>query len=233
MPASLCNYSYRKKKNISIDDLHLVTTSSRIFTAIFPKISILNHSCDPNIRNSFDGPFLSIYAAREIAKNEEIFNCYGPNYKLMPLSERQAALKQQYCFDCKCEKCSNNDQTYEKYNEYICPECRASISINLADNQWWHSLHDERPMLRIMDKFKCKACKKPMLLNPKSLRVFFETTETEITGGSRYLRNRTMTEKAIAFHMNVSKCLTKHHELKAAMAQSLLRYKMHGEWISD
>lgn len=227
MPSSLCDYSYRKLKNISIDDLHLVSTNSRIFTAIFPNISILNHSCDPNIRNCFEGANLSIYAARDIAKNEEIFNCYGPNYKIMSKSERQTALKQQYCFECNCIKCSTNDQTFDKSNEYNCPEerCRAPISLDLP--QWWHNLHDDDYVLHIMSKFKCKKCKKSLLLNPHTLREFFGTTQTESC--DEFRRDKMLTERAIVYYMNVSKCLTKHHELKAAMAQSLLRFKMQGK----
>lgn len=91
--------------------LHNAMSSTRVFTGIFPKISLLNHSCDPNIRNRFDGMNLTIYATRRIDENEEIFNCYGPNYKLMDKDERQNALKQQYCFDCKCIKCTSNDPT--------------------------------------------------------------------------------------------------------------------------
>lgn len=231
MPPSLQDYSYRKTQ--MINDLHLITASSRIFTAIFPKISLLNHSCDPNIRNCFDGPFLSIYATREIVENGEIFNCYGPNYKLMSKSERQNILKNQYCFKCDCEKCSTNDQTFEKYHKYICPNerCGASILIDLPDPQWWHSLHDDRRMSAIMPMFECEKCKKAMLLNPYSLKKFFEATETKKLGDSHFYREETVTEIASTYYINAAKCLARHHELKVAMAQSLLRYKITSKYI--
>lgn len=234
MPASLYDYSYRQMKNIAIEDLHLAATNSRIFTAIFPKISILNHSCNPNIRNIFNGSTLSILATREIAENEEIFNCYGPHYKLMSKLDRQAALKQQYCFECLCEKCITDDQTYEKMNEYFCPDehCGAPISIHSYDSQWWHNLNEDKVMSWPM-KFKCHKCDTPLLLSSHSLKEFFEITQIR-TGseGLPFSRTRTMTEKAITYYINVSKCLAKHHELKAIMAQSLLRYKMHCKFYS-
>lgn len=230
MPPTLCDYNYRHFDAIEIHDLHLVVSSNRIFTAIFPKISILNHSCDPTIWNRFDGPYLTIYASRDIAEEEEIFNCYGPNFKLMSMPERQAALKQQYCFDCKCEKCTTNDRTFEKYHEYVCPnqQCHLPISINLPEKQWWHHLSDNRLMLQVKSQFNCNNCKKPLPLNPKSLREFFELTNSENINGYQYFRKRNMTEAAISYYEEVSKCLSKHHELKAIMAQSILRYHLHG-----
>lgn len=232
MPPTLCDFSYRDSNNIMIYDLHLVTSSSRIFTAIFPKISMLNHSCDPNIRNTFDGPYLSIYATRDIASNEEIFNCYGPNYKLMSTLDRQSSLKQQYCFDCKCNKCMSliMDQTYAKYYEYVCSNenCRAPIKFNFPDHQWWNHLHNGPGMEAITPAFCCIKCQQSLLLNPQSLKEFFESTATENDVDFRYYRRKAMTERAIAYYMNVSKCLSKHHELKAIMAQYLLKYQMHG-----
>lgn len=230
MPPSLCDYSYRSG-DILPDDLHLVTSSSRIFTAIFPRISILNHSCDPNIRNCFDGPFLSIYASRDIGENEEIFNCYGPNYKLMSKDDRQMALKQQYCFTCHCDKCASNDQTYEKYYEYVCPDesCRSPIKFHFPDHHWWNHLQNDSGMAAIMPKFCCEKCQKPLLLNPQTFKEFFELTATENDTDFRYFRRKVLTERAITYYMNVSKCMSKHHELKAIMAQYLLKYKMQGK----
>jgi SET and MYND domain-containing protein len=79
---------------------------------------MLNHSCSPNIRNKFDGKVLTIFAASKIDQGEEIFNCYGPNYRLMSYQERQDSLRLQYNFICKCTKCS------EKADEYVRPPAR-------------------------------------------------------------------------------------------------------------
>lgn len=227
MPPSHSDFSYRDG-DITISDLNLVTMSSRIFTAIFPKISMLNHSCDPNIRNCFDGAFLRIHATRDIEENEEIFNCYGPNYKLMSKMDRKIALKQQYCFDCNCPRCTSNDQTYEKYYEYVCPNenCRAPIKFNFPDHQWWNQLDNDAAMAAIASAFVCAKCQKSLPLNPQLLREFFATQATSDDFDFRYFRPRPMTEKAIAYYMTISKCLSKHHELKVIMSQCLLKYQM-------
>ena len=93
--------------------LHLLLKSQRVFTGIFPRISMLNHSCSPNIRNVFEGKKLTIYATDDIPKGDEIFNCYGPNYRLMSYQERQDSLRLQYNFICKCSKC------LEKNDEFV------------------------------------------------------------------------------------------------------------------
>jgi SET domain len=92
--------------------LHLLLKSQRVFTGIFPRISMLNHSCEPNIRNVFDGKRLTIYAANNINEGCEIFNCYGPNWKLMSFQERQDSLRLQYNFECKCLKCDQKNDEY-------------------------------------------------------------------------------------------------------------------------
>lgn len=93
--------------------LHLLLKSQRVFTGIFTRISMLNHSCAPNIRNVFEGKQLTIYATEDVGEGGEIFNCYGPNYKLMSYQERQDSLRLQYNFQCRCTKCQ------EKNDEYV------------------------------------------------------------------------------------------------------------------
>ncbi|XP_035778252.1 SET and MYND domain-containing protein 4-like [Anopheles albimanus] len=114
--------------------LHLYYSSERVFTAIFPRISMFNHSCDPNIRNCFEGSSLTVYATRPIRAGSEIFNCYGPNYKLMPASERSMCLRRQYCFDCGCDRCaSGNDTPIEECYLVRCPAsgCTAHFSVEM------------------------------------------------------------------------------------------------------
>lgn len=92
--------------------LHLLLKSQRIFTGIFPRISMLNHSCSGTIRNVFDRDRLTIFATEDLNEGAEIFNCYGPNYKLMSYQERQDSLRLQYNFICKCEKCLNKNDEF-------------------------------------------------------------------------------------------------------------------------
>ncbi|KAJ6646168.1 SET and MYND domain-containing protein 4, partial [Pseudolycoriella hygida] len=225
-PSSLSNYSYLYTGGIRVRDLHLVTRKDFIFFGIFPKISLMNHSCDPNIYQIFDGATVSIYASRDIAMNEEIFNCYGPNYKITPRERRQASLKRRHYFNCVCEKCCNNDQTFLKYYQYICPneECRASIEMNLFLHDWWRDLRNDYLMEEIMPNFICEKCKRALLLNPTTLKGFFDVTDNDLE--FQFGRRRKSTRTAARYYIAVCKCLSKHHELKLYMGQALMRYQM-------
>lgn len=82
-----------------------------IATALFPRTAILNHSCDPNIRNRFSGNVLTIHAVRPILGGTEIFNGYCPSYKLLDTSKRRQLLKEQYGFDCDCQCCAQSENS--------------------------------------------------------------------------------------------------------------------------
>lgn len=144
------------RNTIPFGKLHAYITSDRLFTAIFPQISLFNHSCWPNIRNKFECNRLTVYATRPIQTGDEIYNCYGPNYKLMQSrDERQSALRQQYCFDCKCIKCMTGDNDLDA-DSYLCQnvQCRATIRLPESyENFWWRKLTTKPPPIQ------CNKCR--------------------------------------------------------------------------
>lgn len=219
----------RDKESLLNGHLYQCLASSRMFTAIFPKISLLNHSCDPNIRNSFDGQFLTIYATRSIGQGEEVFNCYGPHYKLMDREERQWALVQQYCFVCDCEKCITGDRTVEQYYQYLCPNAACGAPINLGDavrKQWWLDLDDERMCRAIASEFVCGKCHIQLILNPNTLAIFSSKALQQGTSGHR---PPDTTKELLNYYFSVAKCLGKHHELKQWMTQQIFCDQVFGK----
>ncbi|XP_070774047.1 SET and MYND domain-containing protein 4 [Enoplosus armatus] len=109
----------------------------RIATAIFPTLSLLNHSCCPNTSlvfstgTSSDGSELvsdlsaesvaedrspargvtaTVRAAKVITPGQEILHCYGPHSSRMATQERQRLLQEQYYFLCQCEACTLQQQ---------------------------------------------------------------------------------------------------------------------------
>lgn len=107
----------------------------RIATALFPILSILNHSCSPNTSLLFTtgvtvsaGPGLSedptsntcrgvtatIRAAKAISPGQEIVHCYGPHSSRMKTQERRRLLFEQYNFHCQCEACTLQQDQEEK-----------------------------------------------------------------------------------------------------------------------
>lgn len=80
---------------------------TRYATAMYPRVSLLNHSCNSNVLSSFNenSNVIVVKSARDIKQTGEVFNCYGPNYLKMGFIERRQSLEEQYHFECKCDKC--------------------------------------------------------------------------------------------------------------------------------
>ncbi|XP_072848960.2 histone-lysine N-methyltransferase SMYD3 isoform X4 [Pogona vitticeps] len=70
---------------------------------LYPSMSLLNNSCDPNCVIIFEGPQLHLRSIREIQKGEELTISYVET--MMLTSERQQHLRRQYCFECDCLMC--------------------------------------------------------------------------------------------------------------------------------
>ncbi|XP_023723064.1 SET and MYND domain-containing protein 4 isoform X3 [Cryptotermes secundus] len=101
----------------------------RIATAIYPSASMMNHSCDPNIINSFYNQYLIVRACRDIPRGGEVFNCYGPHFRHMGTRERQEILRSQYFFSCTCKPCSLPGQQdfQERFSALLCSECSGPL----------------------------------------------------------------------------------------------------------
>ncbi|XP_059395363.1 SET and MYND domain-containing protein 4-like [Carassius carassius] len=106
----------------------------RIATAIFPVLSLLNHSCSPNTSISFNtgcqtdvlsqfgcseghtdhpktsqsGVTVTVRASKDFIPGEEILHCYGPHCSRMEVKERQHLLLEQYYFLCNCQACQRD-----------------------------------------------------------------------------------------------------------------------------
>ncbi|XP_063162190.1 histone-lysine N-methyltransferase SMYD3 isoform X4 [Candoia aspera] len=70
---------------------------------LYPSMSLLNNSCDPNCVVIFEGPQLHLRSIREIQLGEELTISYTET--VMPTPERRQNLKRQYCFECDCFTC--------------------------------------------------------------------------------------------------------------------------------
>ncbi|XP_065587938.1 SET and MYND domain-containing protein 4 [Cyrtonyx montezumae] len=102
----------------------------RLATAFFPVLSLLNHSCSPNISVSFSGTAATVRASQPIPSGQEIFHCYGPHRCRMRVAERQQLLSQ-YFFECRCQACLDELESDVKSvpmrNSFCCPSCQASM----------------------------------------------------------------------------------------------------------
>ncbi|NXL36921.1 SMYD4 protein, partial [Glaucidium brasilianum] len=105
----------------------------RLATAFFPVLSLLNHSCCPNISVSFSGTAATVRASQPIPSGQEIFHCYGPHRCRMKVAERQQLLSQ-YFFECHCQACLDELEpdvrsVVSMRNSFCCPNCRAPMQV--------------------------------------------------------------------------------------------------------
>ncbi|XP_053158232.1 histone-lysine N-methyltransferase SMYD3 isoform X2 [Hemicordylus capensis] len=70
---------------------------------LYPSMSLLNNSCDPNCAIVFEGPQLQLRTIQEIQMGEELTISYIET--MMPSMDRQQHLQRQYCFVCDCPMC--------------------------------------------------------------------------------------------------------------------------------
>lgn len=74
---------------------------------LFPLISRINHSCDPNaqvVSQTFVDYFVDIVAVKDIHIGDEVFISYLPPMKRK--ERRKQFLKARFLFDCKCSACA-------------------------------------------------------------------------------------------------------------------------------
>lgn len=113
----------------------------RIATAIFPQLSLLNHSCDPNVIVSYVGTTVTAKSTRPIRDGQQVYNCYGPHFARMGVKDRRIALQQQYHFYCRCHKCEtegtaalvdkmkDDRDPVDDSRALNCPECRGPMNM--------------------------------------------------------------------------------------------------------
>ncbi|KAI2800158.1 hypothetical protein BLOT_014071, partial [Blomia tropicalis] len=101
----------------------------RIASAIYPTVSLLNHSCDPNVVATFvQGSLNIIRASKEILAGDEVFNCYGPHFVRFNNVERKRVLEDQYFFKCTCQRCEFEQRNgFEEYYPICCQKYDCKI----------------------------------------------------------------------------------------------------------
>lgn len=76
--------------------------------ALYPKVSLFNHSCDPDLELLFVKDVCVARSIRPISKGSPVNIDYGFLFYSSPKSIRQDHLMKQYFFQCQCRACFNN-----------------------------------------------------------------------------------------------------------------------------
>jgi SET and MYND domain-containing protein 4 len=101
-----CN-AHEISETIESDD-EKVPINLEIGAAAYACLSLLNHSCDPNVVRHSHGNTAVLRAIKFIPKGEQILDNYGYHYAVHSKETRQLHLQSQYLFSCACEACSNS-----------------------------------------------------------------------------------------------------------------------------
>ncbi|XP_075232521.1 protein-lysine N-methyltransferase SMYD4-like [Lycorma delicatula] len=94
-------------------------TSLFLGGAIYPTLSLFNHSCNPAIVRYFQGTTVICRAIRTTFEGEMVAENYGPNFTQTPKNERQDILKRQYWFNCNCVACKEDWPLFSEMDESI------------------------------------------------------------------------------------------------------------------
>lgn len=112
-------------------DLKDIGTSVFIGGAIYPTLSLFNHSCDPGIVRYYNGNIVVARAVKNIKNGEVVAENYGPIFTQQLREDRRSHLKEQYWFDCECTACvgiwplfKNMENTYMRFR------CEGGIKVN-------------------------------------------------------------------------------------------------------
>ncbi|XP_063247027.1 histone-lysine N-methyltransferase SMYD3 isoform X2 [Prinia subflava] len=122
-----------------------------VAVGLYPSMSLLNHSCDPNCVIVFEGYQLLLHSVREIQIGEELTISYVES--LMPTRDRQKQLLRQYCFECDCLLCQNQEKDAEKLagEEHAWKEVKDAVNevrYPKSKEEWKHVLARFQNLLR-------------------------------------------------------------------------------------
>lgn len=140
--------------------------TAEIGSAIYPVLSLINHSCDPNVVRHSYGNICVVRAIRNIPKGSELLDNYGALCALEPTEVRRKKLVHQYFFTCNCQACIDD---YPQYTDipsdtpvFKCDSCSGPVFMPI-DNKY--------------DMVPCSFCQHIHALTPR-LSTLAESDET-------------------------------------------------------
>ena len=108
----------RSQSHESVDELLAALPNpipDAIWSALYAKVSCINHSCTPNAEVHFLGEDheATVITTRRISQGEEVFISYIGHNERAPYQDRRASLRD-YGFECDCKKCSQEESWHRR-----------------------------------------------------------------------------------------------------------------------
>ena len=102
-----------------------------IGTGLYLGLSAIDHSCSPNVNVVFNKNYVELRSLTSIPS--PTWQNVRVSYinTVLPKHMRQARLKEDYYFSCKCSKCTD-DQDMDIYCQgaTVCPKCKGPVGIS-------------------------------------------------------------------------------------------------------
>ncbi|KAG0724952.1 SET and MYND domain-containing protein 4 [Chionoecetes opilio] len=157
----------------------------RVACAIYPTSSMMNHSCKPNIINSFYKDVIVIRVIENIKPGDQVNNCYGPFYCRQTRDERQDTLKQQYFFTCKCEACTQPEymKLEAHWNGLYCESCGGVSSWMGKDDPGGGGAEDSQGILLCLQCHKLQRPSAHLVLTISKVNALYESGEEAMRKG--------------------------------------------------
>ncbi|CAB3371284.1 Hypothetical predicted protein [Cloeon dipterum] len=90
------------------------TKTHYIGVGVYLSIALFNHDCNPAVARTFSGTKMLLHALRPLHPGEMVGENYGPMFSNKTRAERQRSLRARYWFDCACQACSENWNTFDQ-----------------------------------------------------------------------------------------------------------------------
>lgn len=92
--------------SFGIWQLPITPESELLGSALYPIASFFNHACSNNVDKIRKGRSIIFQTIKDIPAGSQLYINYGM-YQDMKYEERQKTLKEQWYFECQCERCLN------------------------------------------------------------------------------------------------------------------------------
>ncbi|VDO00566.1 unnamed protein product [Rodentolepis nana] len=128
-------HSYSEEVFVSLNNLGAVQPQ-HIVSCLYPTLSLVNHSCDPNTFRVCTGGGASCFIAalRPLPAGTEILDCYTDCFSIASKEERQKELTSHYLFQCACKACTEDwpgflDVRMVAMRALKCPQCKEVFTL--------------------------------------------------------------------------------------------------------
>ncbi|XP_071438729.1 SET and MYND domain-containing protein 4-like [Hetaerina americana] len=174
-----------EKEKVEVDysqdrpDPELTSSLNEIGAAAYAMLSLINHSCDPNVVRHNYGSSAVLRAIRPIQEGEQLLDNYGYHYAVHSLKLRKDNLREQYFFECMCTPCSELWPTYHlMQNNDIgislrCPYCMIG-PLGKANNP------ENQTVKQISELFFCNKCEKTVDITSLKEKLVSSSEEFKI-----------------------------------------------------